>query len=67
MTDEATGLDSVAQEAPSPRDHQPPALRDLAERARGYAEAASSANTAKPMPPTGRILPAGVAAMGWTP
>ena len=47
MTDEATGLDSVAQEAPSPRDHQPPALRDLAERARGYAEAASSANTRK--------------------
>lgn len=30
---------------PAPAPHQPPALRDLAERARGYAEAASSANT----------------------
>ncbi|NPD14694.1 tyrosine-type recombinase/integrase [Xinfangfangia sp. D13-10-4-6] len=29
------------------QEHQPPALRDLAERARGYAEAASSANTRK--------------------
>ena len=33
--------------SPAPSDHQPPALRDLAERARGYAEAASSANTRK--------------------
>lgn len=31
--------------APTRTTHQPPALRDLAERARGYAEAASSANT----------------------
>ena len=31
--------------SPAPPKHQPPALRDLAERARGYAEAASSANT----------------------
>lgn len=30
---------------PTRTDHQPPALRDLAERARGYAEAASSQNT----------------------
>lgn len=30
---------------PAAQDHQPLALRDLAERARGYAEAASSANT----------------------
>ncbi|WP_283179029.1 tyrosine-type recombinase/integrase [Gemmobacter sp. 24YEA27] len=39
----------MTDEAPSPalRDHQPLALRDLAERARGYAEAASSANTRK--------------------
>ena len=34
-----------AAHPPAPSDHQPPALRDLAERARGYAEAASSANT----------------------
>ena len=33
--------------SPAPPEHQPPALRDLAERARGYAEAASSANTRK--------------------
>ncbi|WP_112313446.1 tyrosine-type recombinase/integrase [Pseudogemmobacter bohemicus] len=33
--------------SPTPPEHQPPALRDLAERARGYAEAASSANTRK--------------------
>ena len=32
---------------PAPQAHQPPALRDLAERARGYAEAASSSNTRK--------------------
>lgn len=31
--------------SPAPADHQPPALRDLAERARGYAEAARSAST----------------------
>lgn len=39
----------MTDEAPSPalRDHQPLALRDLADRARGYAEAASSANTRK--------------------
>ncbi len=34
-----------APPSPAPPDHQPPALRDLAERARDYAEAASSTNT----------------------
>ena len=39
--------DPDAPHPPAPLGHQPPALRDLAERARGYAEAASSANTRK--------------------
>lgn len=49
MTDNTADLEDVTQQAPSPAPlgHQPPALRDLAERARGYAEAASSANTRK--------------------
>ena len=42
MTDESGG---AVPPSPAPPDHRPPALRDLAERARGYAEAASSANT----------------------
>ncbi|KFI26351.1 MULTISPECIES: site-specific integrase [Paracoccaceae] len=49
MTDEASDLEDAKRGAPSPAqlDHQPPALRDLTERARGYAAAASSANTRK--------------------
>ncbi|MBJ2154066.1 tyrosine-type recombinase/integrase [Paracoccus sp. IB05] len=49
MADDATVRDGVEPDAPSPAPpgHQPPALRDLAERARGYAEAASSVNTRK--------------------
>ena len=49
MSDEASDLGHAKLQAPSPAplDHQPPALRDLAERARGYVEAASSANTRK--------------------
>ena len=49
MTDEAPGLDGAQHDAPSPAPpgHQPPALRDLVEQARGYAAAASSANTRK--------------------
>lgn len=43
MTDET--LDQEDAHSPPLLDHQPSALRDLAERARGYAEAASSANT----------------------
>lgn len=37
----------AAPPSPAPQDHQPAALRDLADRARGYAEAASSVNTRK--------------------
>lgn len=49
MSDNASDLDDAKPDAPSPAPpgHQPPALRDLAERARVYAEAASSANTRK--------------------
>ena len=49
MADDVINQESAGPKAPSPAlpDHQPPALRDLAERARGYAEAASSANTRK--------------------
>lgn len=49
MTDEASHLEDAKRDAPSPAPlgHQLPALRDLADRARGYAEAASSANTRK--------------------
>lgn len=47
MTDEPSDPGDAEPETPSPAPlgHHPPALRDLAERARGYAEAASSANT----------------------
>ncbi|WP_112310398.1 tyrosine-type recombinase/integrase [Pseudogemmobacter bohemicus] len=46
MTDKAPGQDAAAP-SPAAAGHQPPALRDLAERARTYAEAASAANTRK--------------------
>ena len=49
MTDDVIHKTGATAEAPPPASlaHQPPALRDLAERARGYAEAASSSNTRK--------------------
>ena len=49
MADDVINQENVEQAAPTPApsDHQPPALRDLAERARTYADAASSANTRK--------------------
>ena len=49
LTVKAASLGDAKQGAPSPSplEHQPPALRVLAERARGYAEAASSTNTRK--------------------
>ncbi|SMO97576.1 tyrosine-type recombinase/integrase [Paracoccus laeviglucosivorans] len=47
MSDDATepGRPNREVSPPAPPEHQPAALRDLADRARGYAEAASSANT----------------------
>ena len=49
MRDETSDPGDAKPEAPSPApfDHRSFALRELAERARGYAEAASSANTRK--------------------
>ena len=49
MADDMIHQEDAVPEAPSPAPlgHRPLALRDLAERARGYAEAASSANTRK--------------------